>query len=182
MRAMTATVLHLPTALSLASIDVARLTDSRTYARGVQYLWWGRVHFGDRSGAAVTATVDGTTPYAVRLAIGRHGVEHDCTCPAGNEGAFCKHLVAVALGAGSVDLDDGEAWEHRAHDVLDSVEELLASRRRSDVLHFCELAGELIDANAGDIRDEAAVRRLTNRVTDLRRRASLPGPTPTRTA
>ncbi len=179
---MNATVLHLPTALSLASIDVALFTDSRTYARGVQYLWRGRVRLADRSGAAVTATVDGTTSYVVRLAIGRHGVEHHCTCPIGSDGGFCKHLVAVALAAGSVDLDDGEAWEHDAHEVLDAVEELLASRRRSDVLHFCELAGDFIEANAGEIRDEAAVRRLTSRVTDLRRRASPPGPAPTRSA
>ena len=179
---MTSTVLHLPTALSLASIDVARLTDSRTYARGVQCLWSGRVRLADRSGAEIAATVDGPTPYLVRLAIGRHGVEHSCTCPVGSDGAFCKHLVALAMSAGSVDLDDGEAWEHDAHEVLDTVEDLLASRRRSEVMHFCELADELIAASAGEIRDEAALRRLTSRVTDLRHRASLPDPAPTRSA
>lgn len=193
---MTATVLHLPTARSLAAFDVARLTDSPTYARGVEYLRAGRVVLTDRGAHAVAATVTGTTSYVVRLAMGRHGVEHGCTCPIGADGGFCKHLVAVALAASSVDLDDDEdaddairrpadlvvyrgaiehdrdEWEERADEVIDAVEDLLRRGRRADVVGFCERAVDLLEANAAEIRDDVAVRHLAARLTDLRERAT----------
>jgi hypothetical protein len=103
---MTATVLHLPTARSISTLDVALLADSRTYARGVEYLRRGRVDVAELLDHAVTATVAGSTPYLVRLAVGRRGVEHRCSCPVGVDGAFCKHLVAVALAVASLTVDD----------------------------------------------------------------------------
>ncbi|MET0580202.1 MAG: hypothetical protein ABW122_16205, partial [Ilumatobacteraceae bacterium] len=76
---MTATVLHLPTARSISNLDVATMADSRTYARGVEYLRRGRVDVVELLDHAVTATVAGSTPYVVRLAVGRRGVEHRCS-------------------------------------------------------------------------------------------------------
>ena len=106
MRSMTATVLHLPTARSISHLDVATLADSRTYARGVEYLRRGRVDVVELLDHSVTATVAGSTPYLVRLAVGRRGVEHHCSCPLGVEGTFCKHLVAVALAVAGLTADD----------------------------------------------------------------------------
>jgi len=108
---MTATVLHLPTAQSISTLDVALLADSRTYARGVEYLRRGRVDVAELLDHAVTATVSGSTPYLVHLAVGRRGVEHRCSCPVGAEGTFCKHLVAVALAVASLVLDDATPAE-----------------------------------------------------------------------
>jgi hypothetical protein len=100
---MNANVIPLTTARSLTSarprptIDVARLTDSRSYARGVEYLRAGRVRIVRRTSSSVVAAVTGTRSYEVRLANRPRGLDFSCTCPVGTEGAFCKHLVAVAL-------------------------------------------------------------------------------------
>ncbi|MET0457868.1 MAG: SWIM zinc finger family protein, partial [Ilumatobacteraceae bacterium] len=114
---MTATVLHLPTARSISNLDVATMADSRTYARGVEYLRRGRVDVVELLDHAVTATVAGATPYVVRLAVGRRGVEHRCSCPVGDEGAFCKHLVAVALAVASLTVDDAATDDADPADV-----------------------------------------------------------------
>jgi uncharacterized Zn finger protein len=114
---MTATVLHLPTARSISHLDVATLADSRTYARGVEYLRRGRVDIAELLDHAVTATVAGSTPYLVRLAVGRRGVEHRCSCPVGEDGVFCKHLVAVALAVASLTVDDAAGDEAEPADV-----------------------------------------------------------------
>lgn len=51
----------------------------------------------------MTATVDGTHAYLVRLEVTRTGLRGRCSCPYGSEVPFCKHCVAVALAW----LDDG---------------------------------------------------------------------------
>lgn len=62
-------------------------------------------------------------------------------------------------------------WATGAHDVLDAVEELLASGRVADVVAFCELAVAFLEANAADIEDPAPLVRLGRRLGDLQRRA-----------
>lgn len=180
LRHMTATVLFLPAARSLAGIDVARLTDSRTYVRGVEYVRAGRVRISSQQRDAVTAIVTGTSPYQVRLAVGRHGLDHHCPCPVGADGAFCKHLVALTVAATSVVAGDGrldgptggdDDWEGRADDVIDSVEAILAGGNPAEVVAFCERAIALVEHSAPDVGDSAALRRLAERLADLHVRA-----------
>lgn len=45
----------------------------------------------------IKAKVQGTEVYEVRIATAKGGLEFDCTCPLGDEGAVCKHCVAVGL-------------------------------------------------------------------------------------
>lgn len=96
---MTGIVLQLPTALSFATIDVARLTDSHTYARGAEYLHQGRVLVTREAPDSISATVIGNQPYEAHLSIRRRALDFRCSCPVGTDGAFCKHLVALALTA-----------------------------------------------------------------------------------
>lgn len=177
---MTATVLLLPAARSLAGIDVARLTDSRTYVRGVEYVRADRVSITSLQRHAVTATVTGTSQYQVRLAVERRGVDHHCPCPIGANGGFCKHLVALTVAATSVITGDGRPngatgddgdWEGRADDVIDSVEAILAGGDTAEVVAFCERAIALVEHIAPDVGDGAALRRLAERLADLHVRA-----------
>ncbi|MET0145321.1 MAG: SWIM zinc finger family protein [Ilumatobacteraceae bacterium] len=179
----TGNVVHLPTPRSLAALDVARLADSRAYARGVAALRAGRVTIDQRQALTVAATVRDSGRHTVRLAFGRHGLDHSCSCPTGTAGSFCTHLVAVALTladstASSEDSDespgsasDGRSWEAQAAGVLDAAESLLASGRADDVLAFCERAVACLEDGASEIADDEALGRLAERLVRLRRRA-----------
>jgi uncharacterized Zn finger protein len=43
----------------------------------------------------VTAKVKGTHTYTVKLREDDGELDYSCTCPKGDEGAFCKHCAAV---------------------------------------------------------------------------------------
>lgn len=78
-------------------LTVKDLAGSRSYRRGLNYLYEGRVGPGVGSDRRTEATVAGTVPYLVRLWAEGHYPRWSCTCPAAEDGSFCKHCVAVAL-------------------------------------------------------------------------------------
>ena len=45
----------------------------------------------------ITAKVEGTHTYTVKLLLDNGEAKHSCTCPMGDEDIFCKHCVAVGL-------------------------------------------------------------------------------------
>lgn len=76
---------------------VKDLAGSRSYRRGLNYLYEGRVGRKTGSDQRTKSTVIGIVPYLIRLwAEGPHP-RWSCTCPAAQDGSFCKHCVAVAL-------------------------------------------------------------------------------------
>lgn len=78
--------------------NVQALADARTLERGKAYFYDGAVGLLDADEQEVRASVKGTQPYRVRLSVGADDeLEHECDCPVGSEGTFCKHAVAVAL-------------------------------------------------------------------------------------
>ena len=89
-------------ALGLADVltlrSVRELADARTYARGEAYFHDGAVGMLDADVFEVSANVQGTQRYRVRLAARTDDeLEYECDCPVGDDGIFCKHAVAVAL-------------------------------------------------------------------------------------
>jgi uncharacterized Zn finger protein len=68
-----------------------------TYARGTAYAREGRVRDMSIQDGVLTARVDGSETYRVRLFKQGTRLEFDCTCPVGNELRFCKHCVAAGL-------------------------------------------------------------------------------------
>lgn len=76
---------------------VIDLAGPRAYARGVAYLRDGRVVPEAGGDGRVRATVRGSAPYTVELWADERSPSWACTCPAAEDGAFCKHCVAVAL-------------------------------------------------------------------------------------
>lgn len=73
------------------------LAGSAAYFRGVAYLRDGRVGSVTLLNDRAKATVRGTMPYAVELWFDDNGLHWECSCPAAEDGSFCKHCTAVAL-------------------------------------------------------------------------------------
>src|SRR5207247_1715606 len=106
----------------------------------------------------VRATVIGAAPYRVGLRRDRSGaLTGSCTCPVGEEGAFCKHCVAVGLavaGDAGPTRDDVRAYvSSRTHAEL--VELVVGALERDGVLRD-SLQLEMATA-AGDGQEALAV-------------------------
>ena len=82
-----ANVLHVET--------IAKLARASAMDRGRAYM--DRVSDLERRDARLTARVLGTRRYLISIWVKGDGLGYVCSCPAGAEGEFCKHLVAVAL-------------------------------------------------------------------------------------
>lgn len=67
------------------------------FARGEDYFEQELVERLRILPGVITAKVQGTETYEVRISLSRRGLDFDCTCPLGDDGAVCKHCVAVGL-------------------------------------------------------------------------------------
>jgi uncharacterized Zn finger protein len=73
------------------------LAGPRAFARGVGYFEDGRVEPEAGGELRIRAAVRGSVPYNVELWVDDGEPTWSCTCPAAEDGSFCKHCVAVAL-------------------------------------------------------------------------------------
>ncbi|WP_175690704.1 SWIM zinc finger family protein [Burkholderia anthina] len=159
------------------------LADPRSFARGKAYFHEGVVSRLTERGDVLSATVRGTYRYHVELAVSDDGgLDYACNCPVGEEGAFCKHAVAVALSwlenSGEEVFHDDAPEPARprrkrkthAELIRDYLETLDEDALRSRLLDAAERDRSLRDrllfdaraANAGDAASlRAAVRQLT---------------------
>ena len=118
---------HSPLRRLLTAEAIAKLVDEKTLARGASYFERGAVTLVDVLRSEVVAEVLGTDSYDVRLYAREDGMlGHECNCPVGHDGLFCKHCVATALawlGQGGVvaadrathDQAEPKATKPRAH-------------------------------------------------------------------
>ena len=84
------------TLAKLLTVETLRtLAGAAAYERGVAYFQQGQVVALTRQGETVTAQVNGTRRYEVRLWIRAGRLQYTYDCLAAAEGAFCKHCVAV---------------------------------------------------------------------------------------
>jgi uncharacterized Zn finger protein len=74
-----------------------QLAGEKAFSQGEAYFAEGRVRQLHASSDRVTARVNGTRPYRVKLWRGRGRLRFSCTCAAGREEKFCKHCAAVGL-------------------------------------------------------------------------------------
>ncbi|HHQ4642575.1 TPA: SWIM zinc finger family protein [Aeromonas veronii] len=80
-------------------IDLAELkaqSGETSFAKGVKLASQGAVQQLAQDGESITARVQGSHLYRVRLEVGRELVSH-CNCPAADYQTLCKHGVATAL-------------------------------------------------------------------------------------
>lgn len=67
------------------------------FCRGEKYYRAGKVKKLILSDNILTATVNGTCRYKTSLTVKNGFLCGSCSCPLGEEGEFCKHLVAMGL-------------------------------------------------------------------------------------
>lgn len=73
------------------------MAGAQSFERGEDYFVSGQVMAVVEHEGTITAKVQGTRPYRVKLWIEEGSLEYSCTCPVGVDGGFCKHCVAVGL-------------------------------------------------------------------------------------
>ncbi len=76
---------------------VMDLAGPRSYKRGMAYYHEGRIGPSVGGDQQLEVTVVGTVPYVVKLWAAGGQPGWSCTCPAAEDGSFCKHCVAVDL-------------------------------------------------------------------------------------
>lgn len=86
------------TPLSEALTDAAlrSLADGKSHDRGRRCFEQGMVEHLPEFDGKLTARVRGGELYRVKL-WAEAGLAHECTCPVGADGLFCKHCVAAGL-------------------------------------------------------------------------------------
>jgi uncharacterized Zn finger protein len=67
------------------------------FERGEEYFDMGAVQAVRERDGIIRATVHGTQPYKVGLMLSAGEMDGKCACPLGQNGEFCKHLVATGL-------------------------------------------------------------------------------------
>jgi uncharacterized Zn finger protein len=96
----------------LSEPHLRRLAGERSFERGADYLASGRVTRLARGDEHIDASVKGTQRYRIELWVADGELAASFTCPMGQDGAFCKHCVAVGLappGSTSWRSERGEA-------------------------------------------------------------------------
>ncbi len=94
-----------------------RLAGARAFARGEEYFAGEQVGALVEQAGTVAAKVQGTRTYRVKLWRNGGELDYACTCPVGQDGAFCKHGVAVGLAwldAGSSKVLSSKASSSKA--------------------------------------------------------------------
>jgi uncharacterized Zn finger protein len=77
---------------------VQRLAGTAVFSRGEAYFREGRVAACLLQQGELSAEIRGTELYRARIWVRGDALAYQCQCPfAREDGAFCKHLVAMAL-------------------------------------------------------------------------------------
>ena len=128
----------------------------------------------------LTATVQGTEDYRVKISIRDGALDYDCTCPMGADGVFCKHCVAAGLAwltnvpgksptqktkaadTPVVTLEDARAW--LAEQDKPKLVEMLLDQAAMDA-HLRERLLLQAAKAAGQGANVAAIRKALDRAT-----------------
>jgi uncharacterized Zn finger protein len=86
-----------PFAHVLHADTITKLARGAALARGRAYVDEGRVKALARNEGQLVGCVQGNRLYTVSIWIKGDGLGYACSCPAGTEGDFCKHCVAIAV-------------------------------------------------------------------------------------
>ena len=74
-----------------------RMAGASSFERGGEYFANGQVGPVAEHDRAISAKVQGSRTYRVKLWGEEKELEYSCTCPVATDGAFCKHCVALGL-------------------------------------------------------------------------------------
>lgn len=123
---------------------IEALAGSPVFARGERYFAEGRVKALKRGRGELRGVVDGTASYPCRIWVKGDSLAYHCECPYSlEEGAYCKHLVALALAWLAGERDKPAAPPRRV--LLHDRARVEAFLRRDVWLNLYQL-GDLDDA------------------------------------
>jgi uncharacterized Zn finger protein len=125
------------------------MAGKRSFERGEDYFASGQVGSLERHASAITARVQGTRPYRVKLWVDDGELEYSCTCPVAADGAFCKHCVAVGLasaGEGQTEKPPGRTHAKPAV-TLDDVRADLARQDKNALVEPVKTSPGLVCAD-----------------------------------
>ena len=108
----------------LTEAAIRKAADPQSFTRGQAYFASGHVRRLVIEGPKVTARVDGTASYRVKLALTTSGLTGQCSCP---YDTFCKHCVATAFAWLRKGGKPGATAPKRAVDL----EKFLLAQKRS---------------------------------------------------
>lgn len=86
-----------PITQQLSPSFLLKRAGQKYYERGESYYKHGYVSSIEIYGDLISATVEGTETYQVQFLSEDGKLVHECSCPLGDDGEFCKHCVAVGL-------------------------------------------------------------------------------------
>ncbi len=109
------------------------------YDRGDRYWQQGRVLSCVQQGDGIAGVVAGKNDYTVRLFTHGSRLISQCSCPVGDDGAFCKHAVALALH-----YLEPPAAAATSGPVFESRKELEAWCIEHQVSHELEVSAEVL--------------------------------------
>lgn len=110
-----------------------RLAGSPSFERGQDYFSNGQVRSIVEHEGTISAKVQGTQPYRIKLWMKSGELEYSCTCPVGGDGAFCKHCVAAGLAwleQGAAEKAQGKKRSNPAA-TMDDVRAYLAAQDKT---------------------------------------------------
>lgn len=110
------------------------IAGARFFRRGEEYFEAGAVRSLRVENGGVRAVVRGTYAYRVRLWLDGDGLGHDCTCPVGRDGEFCKHCVAVGLAWHADGQDHGDTGDGGAASGAGDVRAFLLGLAKEDLV------------------------------------------------
>ena len=157
-----------------------QLAGARSFERGEDYFADGQVISLVEHAGKLTATVQGTEDYRVKISIRDGALDYDCTCPMGADGVFCKHCVAAGLAwltnvpgksptqktkaadTPVVTLEDARAW--LAEQDKPKLVEMLLDQAAMDA-HLRERLLLQAAKAAGQGANVAAIRKALDRAT-----------------
>ncbi len=111
-----------------------RRAGQASFARGEQYFVDGHVRALVERRGVVSAAVEGTQSYVVKLWMEGDELACSCDCPLGRDDVFCKHCVAVALAVLAGRTEPGEPRAPKV--TLDDVRSQLAGEDKETLIEL----------------------------------------------
>lgn len=148
------------------------LVGDKVFARGQAYHRDGQVEILAVEPGRILARVAGTEDYRTELTGCGGDIGGECSCPALQDRGVCKHMVAAALAANSMDDVETEAGgalsrirEHLSQQGADSLVELILSLAERDPALFRRLSVAAETARADDGTALARLRKAIDEAT-----------------
>lgn len=112
----------------ISQTSLRKLAGEKYFERGLAYFREGAVERLVSHGDRIIARVAGTDVYTIKLWRDGRRLDWSCTCPLGQDGEFCKHVVATGLAW----LDQKAGPEQRTSPEIAAIRKFLeASDKRA---------------------------------------------------